>query len=72
MTAKKYEYSINIQYSKEDRCYIASVPELGPYISAFGETYEEALCEIQTVINLTLQSYKNDKISPPKPNKLKK
>ena len=61
MTAKKYEYSINIYFSKEDKCYIASVPELGPYISAFGETYEDALREIQTVIDLTLITYKDDK-----------
>lgn len=67
-----YEYTINIQYSKEDKSYIASVPELGPYISAFGDSYEDALHEIQTVIDLTLQTYKDDKLSPPKPHKIKK
>jgi len=72
MTSKKYEYSINIYFSKEDNCYIASVPELGPYISAFGETYEDALREIQTVIDLTLISYKDDKLTPPKPKQIKK
>lgn len=61
-----YEYSIIINYSKEDNCYIASVPELGPYISAFGDSYENALREIQSVIELTLQTYKDDKLSPPK------
>ena len=71
MTAKKHEYTINIQYSKEDECYIASVPELGPYISAFGETYEDALKEIQIVIDLTFQTYKDDKLSPPKIRQIK-
>lgn len=68
----KHGYTINIQFSKEDDCYIASVPELGPYISAFGNSYEEALKEIQIVIDLTIQSYKDDKIPLPKPKSIKK
>ena len=68
----KYEYTINIEYSETDKCYIARVPELGEYISAFGETYEDALKEIQDVIELTLQSYSNDGLKPPKPKAIKK
>lgn len=67
---QKFEYSINILFSKEDECYIATVPELGKYISAFGDTYEEALKEIQTVIELTLESYREDGITPPKPKQV--
>ena len=69
---KNYEYTINIQFSKKDNCYIATVSELGQYISAFGDTYEDALREIQTVIDLTLQTYKDDNLTPPKPKEIKK
>ncbi len=67
----KPDYTINIEYNNEDKCYIARVPDLGPYISAFGETYENALKEIQIVIDLTLKTYKDDGLYPPKPNQNK-
>ena len=68
----KFEYSIVIEYCGTEKCYIARVPDLGPYITAFGETYEDALREIQTVIELTLQSFKEDGISPPRRKDIKK
>lgn len=68
----KHEYTISIQYNKEDKCYIASAPELGPYISAFGDSYEDALKEILIVIDLTLQTFKEDNLPLPKPKKIKK
>ena len=68
----KYEYTISIEYSKVDKCYIARVPDLGPYISAFGDTYENALKEIQTVIKLTIRTYKDDGLISPKPKRMKK
>ncbi len=39
----KTHYSIITQWSDEDCCYIASLPEFGPYALTHGETYEEAL-----------------------------
>lgn len=66
------DITITIQYSKEDECYIASAPELGPYISGFGDSYEDALKEIQIVIDLTLQTFKDDNLPIPKPKKIKK
>lgn len=39
------DYHINIFYSREDRGYIADIPDL-PYCSAFGATTEEALREV--------------------------
>nr|VFJ78393.1 MAG: hypothetical protein BECKFW1821C_GA0114237_11811 [Candidatus Kentron sp. FW] len=36
-------YSILIRWSDGDRCYVASLPEFGPYAESHGQTYEEAL-----------------------------
>ncbi len=41
------DYHINIFYSKEDKGYIADIPDL-KYCSAFGNTQEEALREVLT------------------------
>ncbi len=40
------DYHINIFYSDEDKCYVADIPDLVS-CSAFGETPEEALRELQ-------------------------
>ena len=40
------DYHINIFYSEEDESYVADVPDL-VYCSAFGDTPEEALAELQ-------------------------
>jgi predicted RNase H-like HicB family nuclease len=46
-------YKIDVFYSHEDEGYIAVVPEL-PGCSAFGETKEEALEEIEVAKSLWL------------------
>lgn len=40
------DYHINVFYSEEDEGYIADIPDL-KYCSAFGETPEEAVREVQ-------------------------
>lgn len=40
------DHHINVFYSDEDECYVADIPDL-QYCSAFGETPEEALAEVQ-------------------------
>lgn len=42
-------YEIEIFWSDEDEAYIATVPDL-PYCSAWGDTYEEALAQVQDAI----------------------
>ena len=32
-------YTVVIQWSDEDRCYVVSLPEWGPYCKAHGDTY---------------------------------
>ena len=60
------KYAIEIFYSAEDEGYIAVAPEL-PGCSAFGETAEAALAEIQVAMDLWLETAHNDKRSIPQP-----
>jgi predicted RNase H-like HicB family nuclease len=50
---EQLKYPVEIFFSSEDEGYIANVPDL-PYCSAFGETPEEALREVQIAIKLHL------------------
>ena len=40
------DYHINIFWSEEDGCYVADIPDLA-YCSAFGDTPDEALAEVE-------------------------
>ncbi len=56
-------YSILIQWSEDDQCYVASLPEFGPYAHTHGETYEKALENAKEVLDLLIA----DKSSLPNP-----
>jgi len=47
-------YSIVIQYSELDSCYVASVPELTGCM-AHGDTYDEAMREILDAMSLHIE-----------------
>ncbi|MDD9810474.1 MAG: type II toxin-antitoxin system HicB family antitoxin [Gammaproteobacteria bacterium] len=51
----KPHYSILIQWSDADQCYIASLPEFGAFAKTHGETYEQALRNAQTVLGLLVE-----------------
>jgi predicted RNase H-like HicB family nuclease len=51
------DYHINIFYSNEDAGYIADIPDL-KYCSAFGETPELALQEVQIAKTAWLEAVK--------------
>ncbi|MDJ0680304.1 MAG: type II toxin-antitoxin system HicB family antitoxin [Xenococcus sp. (in: cyanobacteria)] len=51
----KSRYSILIQWSDEDQCYIVSLPEFGNYARTHGDTYEEALKNAQEVLELLIE-----------------
>lgn len=59
-------YSILIQWSEEDKCYVVSIPEFTNYYQpvTHGENYEEALKNAQEVLEMMLQ----DNIDLPEPN----
>lgn len=60
------KYSINVQWSDEDECFVALVPEF-PTLSAFGETQEEALAEAKVALQGFIDIYKEDGTSLPEP-----
>ena len=55
----KSRYSILIQWSDEDQCYIVSLPEFGKYAKTHGDTYEEALKNAQEVLELLIEDDNN-------------
>lgn len=60
------KYSVIIQWSDEDHAYIARVPEL-PGCSAWGTTYDEALAEAQTAMQLWLRTAREFERAIPDP-----
>lgn len=48
------DYHINIFYSEEDAGYITDIPDL-PHCSAFGETPDEALREVEVAKSAWLE-----------------
>ena len=60
------DYHINIFYSNQDEGYIADIPDL-KYCSAFGETPESALQEVQIAKTAWLEAAKATGKSIPEP-----
>ena len=60
------DYHINIFYSEEDGGYIADIPDL-QYCSAFGETPEDALREVQVAKKAWLEAAKAENKIIPEP-----
>ena len=63
-----FRYSVLIQWSDEDQKYIVSLPEFGPYAHTHGDTYEEAAKNAQEVLELLIETYKEQGRSLPVPN----
>jgi antitoxin HicB len=55
----KSRYSILIQWSDEDQCYIVTLPEFGKYARTHGDTYEEAIKNAQEVLELLTEDNNN-------------
>ncbi|MBD2505792.1 type II toxin-antitoxin system HicB family antitoxin [Nostoc sp. ATCC 53789] len=53
----KRQYSIVIQWSNEDKKYIVSLPEFGPYAHTHGNTYADALNNGEEVLELLIEDY---------------
>lgn len=62
---KQRDYHINIFFSEEDACYVADIPDLR--CSAFGDTPEEALAELQIAKALWLETAREHKKRIPTP-----
>lgn len=62
----KNKYGLNIIWSEEDQGYIATCPEF-PGLSAFGETFEDAVAEAKVAQELFIETYKQEGLALPEP-----
>lgn len=60
-------YTIIIQWSDEDECYVVSLPEWGDLCHTHGDTYEEALKNAQEVLELLVETTQEEGKSLPAP-----
>ncbi len=54
-----YNYSIIIQWSDEDKCFVVSLPEWGEFCHDRGDTYEEAFQNAKEVLEMLIESSNN-------------
>jgi predicted RNase H-like HicB family nuclease len=65
-------YTIIIQWSEEDNCFVVSFPEWGEFCHTHGETYEEALKNAQEVIEMLIETSLENGEPLPEPQTLAK
>ncbi|MEH1796313.1 hypothetical protein CDG77_00675 [Nostoc sp. 'Peltigera membranacea cyanobiont' 213] len=65
-------YTIIIQWSDEDECFVVSLPEWGEFCHTHGETYDEALKNAQEVLEMLIESSLADGEPLPEPKTLGK
>ena len=53
-------YSMVIQWSKKDNCFVVTLPEWGELCQTYGDTYEEALSNAKEVLQLMIESCKQE------------
>ena len=68
------KYTIVIQWSEEDQCYVVSLPEFTDIMQpcTHGETYEDALKNAQEVLEMLIESSLADGETLPEPKTLGK
>ncbi len=64
----KINYSMIIQWSKKDKCFVVTLPEWGELCHTYGDTYEEALKNAKEVLALMIESSIEEGTSLPKAN----
>lgn len=57
---KNLNYTVTIQWSDEDNCFIASLPEWGEFCHTHGDTYADALKNAEEVLELLIKSALED------------
>ncbi|MBH8552438.1 type II toxin-antitoxin system HicB family antitoxin [Nostocaceae cyanobacterium CENA357] len=66
------KYTIVIQWSDEDECFVVSLPEWGEFCHTHGETYEKAFKNAQEVLEMLIESSLADGETLPEPKTLEK
>lgn len=61
-----FKYRVDINWSEEDRCYIANIPEL-PNCITHGETMEEAVAMAKEAAEGYLETLRQEGLSIPPP-----
>lgn len=61
-------YSMVIQWSKKDNCFVVTLPEWGELCHTYGDTYEEALRNAKEVLQLLVNSSMEEGTSLPQAN----
>ncbi len=61
-------YSMVIQWSKKDNCFVVTLPEWGELCHTYGDTYEEALSNAKEVLQLMINSSMTEGESLPQVN----
>jgi antitoxin HicB len=66
---RELKYTIVIQWSNEDKCYVVSLPDFTDIMQpcTHGDTYEEALKNAQEVLEMLISSYLEDGQPIPEP-----
>ena len=67
-----YHYTVIIQWSQEDNCFVVSLPEWGEFCHTHGDTYQEALENAQEVLEMLIESCLQDGEPLPEPKTLGK
>jgi antitoxin HicB len=67
-----YHYTIIIQWSNEDQCFVVSLPEWGEFCHTHGDTYEEAFKNAQEVLELLVETALENGEPLPEPKTLGK
>jgi predicted RNase H-like HicB family nuclease len=65
-------YTIIIQWSDEDNCYVVSLPEWGEFCHTHGDTYEEAFKNAQEVLEMLIETALENGETLPEPKTLGK
>ncbi|NJM72823.1 MAG: type II toxin-antitoxin system HicB family antitoxin [Scytonema sp. RU_4_4] len=65
-------YTIIIQWSDEDNCFVVSFPEWGEFCHTHGDTYEEAFKNAQEVLEMLIETSLENGEPLPEPQTLGK
>lgn len=61
-------YSIVIQWSQKDNCFVVTLPEWGELCQTYGDTYEDALSNAKEVLQLMINSSLQEGVELPEAN----
>ena len=64
----KINYTMIIQWSNKDKCFVVTLPEWGELCHTYGDTYEEALKNAKEVLKLMIESSLEEGTTLPKAN----